>query len=113
MLNLLHDTTPELSVAARPATQIKERALQEGFHKVGIVPATPLAEERAHLEEWLQRGFHGEMRWLERAPEQRTDPRLLFPAARSVVVVALNYYTPHLRSDDPALGKISRYAWGD
>jgi len=113
MLNLLHDMTPELSVAARRATQIKERALQEGFHKVGIVPAAPLAEERAHLEEWLQRGFHGEMRWLERAPEQRTDPRLLFPAARSVVVVALNYYTPHQRSDDPALGKISRYAWGD
>ncbi|MDQ3754448.1 MAG: hypothetical protein M3371_06920, partial [Acidobacteriota bacterium] len=94
MLNLLHDMTPELSVTARRAAQIKERALQEGFHKVGIVPAAPLEEERAHLEEWLQRGFHGEMHWLERAPEQRTDPRLLFPAARSVVVVALNYYTP-------------------
>jgi epoxyqueuosine reductase QueG len=46
-------------------------------------------------------------------PAQRTDPRLVFPAARSVVVVALNYYTPHEHDDDPATGKISRYAWGD
>jgi epoxyqueuosine reductase len=84
-----------------------------GFHKVGIVPAAALAEERTRLEEWLRRGYHGEMRWMERDPAQRTDPRLVFPAARSVVVVALNYYTPHEHDDDPATGKISRYAWGD
>ncbi len=95
------------------AAQIKERALQEGFHKVGIVSAAPLMEEGARLAEWLRRGFHGEMRWMERDPTQRTDPCQLFPAARSVVVVALNYYTPHEHADDPAIGKISRYAWGD
>jgi epoxyqueuosine reductase len=100
--------------AGHLARQIKERALAEGFHKVGIVRACALEDERARLEEWLKRGFHGEMRWMEREPARRTDPRLLFPAARSVLVVALNYYTPHEHpQEDPATGKISRYAWGD
>ncbi|MGI9105368.1 MAG: tRNA epoxyqueuosine(34) reductase QueG [Pyrinomonadaceae bacterium] len=104
---------PPASPPQRLTARIKEHALELGFHKVGIVPAAALAEEHVRLEEWLRRGYHGEMRWMERDPEQRTDPRLVFPRARSVVVVALNYYTPHEHDDDPAKGKISRYAWGD
>jgi epoxyqueuosine reductase len=53
------------------------------------------------------------MSWLEREPEKRTDPRILFGGAKSVVVVALNYYSPHEHEEDPAKGKLSRYAWGD
>lgn len=93
--------------------KIKERAHVEGFDHVGIVPADALESERERLKEWLLRGFQGEMHWMERDPLHRTDPRLLMPSARSVVVVALNYYTPHHYSDDPTTGKISRYAWGD
>ena len=93
--------------------KIKEQALRLGFDLVGIVPARALEEEGEHLQEWLRRGLQGEMRWMERDPAKRTDPRLLLPSARSVVVVALNYYTPHNHTDDPATGKISRYAWGD
>jgi epoxyqueuosine reductase len=93
--------------------RIKEKAQELGFHKVGFVPARALAEERERLTEWLGRGFHGEMRWMERDPSQRTDPKLVFPQARSVIVVALNYYTPHHHTDEASTGKISRYAWGD
>jgi epoxyqueuosine reductase len=93
--------------------RIRERARAEGFDHVGIVPAIALEGERERLEEWLERGLHGEMRWMARDSRQRTDPRLLLPSARSVVVVALNYYTPHQHANDPATGKISRYAWGD
>lgn len=93
--------------------QIKERAKQEGFEKVGIVRAETLVTERERLREWLRRGYSGEMAWLEREPEKRTDPREVFPGARSVVVVALNYFTPFKHSGDPATGKVSRYAWGD
>jgi epoxyqueuosine reductase len=108
----------ELSQPATPAApqltaRIRERAFALGFHKVGIVPAAPLSDERARLEEWLRRGFHGEMNWMARDPERRADPQLVMPGARSVVVVALNYFTPHEHSNDPATGKISRYAWGD
>jgi len=93
--------------------RIKVIAKREGFEKVGIVPATALDVESDRLRDWLARGYHGEMRWMARDPEMRSDPRKLFPAARSVVVVTKNYYTAHEHTDDPATGKVSRYAWGD
>ncbi|MDT4896743.1 MAG: epoxyqueuosine reductase [Acidobacteriota bacterium] len=93
--------------------KIKERARGLGFDMVGIVRAGALEDERGRLQEWLGRGFHGEMQWMAREPEKRTDPRLVLPSARSVVVVALNYYTPHEHTNDSATGKISRYSWGD
>jgi epoxyqueuosine reductase len=96
---------------ARVSAQIKSQARALGFHKIGIAKAEALSAERGRLEEWLGRGFNGEMSWMTRDPEQRTDPRKLFSEARSVVVVALNYYTSHEHSDGP--GKVSRYAWGD
>jgi epoxyqueuosine reductase len=100
--------------AARLTARIRERALELGFHKVGVVPAAPLGAERARLEEWLRRGYHAEMNWMAREPERRADPRLVMPDARSVVVVALNYFTPHEHAPEVhAAGKISRYAWGD
>ncbi|NNE98482.1 MAG: tRNA epoxyqueuosine(34) reductase QueG [Pyrinomonadaceae bacterium] len=92
---------------------IKKKALEIGFHKVGIVKAEPLAEEGENLKTWLQRDLHGEMNWLEREPEKRSDPRILLPGAKSLVVLAMNYYTPDEHEDDPSKGKISRYAWGD
>jgi epoxyqueuosine reductase len=92
---------------------IKQRALSEGFEKVGIVPAERLDDAHDRLLAWLGRGYHGEMAWMARDSEMRSDPRKLFPAARSVVVVAMNYYTPAAYRDDPATGKVSRYAWGD
>jgi epoxyqueuosine reductase len=93
--------------------QIRERALAEGFDKTGIVPAGLLSPERERLREWIRRGYHGEMQWMAREPDRRTDPRLIFPEARTVIVVALNYYTPQQHSNNPEAGKVSRYAWGD
>ncbi|MBP6002018.1 MAG: tRNA epoxyqueuosine(34) reductase QueG [Pyrinomonadaceae bacterium] len=90
--------------------QIRTRASEIGFEKVGIAAAVPLTVEGERLDAWLGRGYHGEMAWMEQHLEKRTDPRLLFPGARSVIVVAHNYYTPH---EHTAAGKISRYAWGD
>jgi len=92
---------------------VKERALFEGFHKVGIGRAVPLEEEAPRLKEWLARGYHGEMSWMARDVEKRLDPLKLFPPARSIVVVALNYYTPDQHQENSATGKVSRYAWGD
>ena len=95
------------------ANKIKERALFEGFNKVGIVGASSLEDEGRRLQEWLARGYHGEMSWMARDVEKRINPREIFPQARSVVVVALNYYTPQQHQQNPATGKVSRYAWGD
>jgi epoxyqueuosine reductase len=109
---------------AEASALIKNRALQLGFQRVGIVRAEALNQEDARLQQWLGRGFHGEMKWMEREPQQRTDPRRIFPAAHSVIVVALNYYTSHQHQVStarvsewdhatPITGKVSRYAWGD
>lgn len=95
------------------AENIKQRALFEGFNKVGIVGAESLEDEGRRLREWLARGHHGEMGWMARDVHKRIDPREIFPQARSVVVVALNYFTPHQHQQSPATGKVSRYAWGD
>ena len=95
------------------AKHIKERALFEGFNKVGIVGASSLEDEGRRLKEWLSRSYHGEMSWMARDVEKRISPGEIFPHAKSVVVVALNYYTPHQHQQNHATGKVSRYAWGD
>src|SRR5690242_13152825 len=92
---------------------IKQRARFEGFDKVGIVRCEPLEDEGRRLREWLSRNFQGEMSWMQRDPEKRIDPTQLFPTARSVVVVALNYFAPERHHNNPGTGKVSRYAWGD
>jgi epoxyqueuosine reductase len=98
---------------AGTSARIRARARELGFHKVGITRAENLSMEQANLEAWLHRGYHGEMNWMSRDPAQRADPRRLFSEARSVVAVALNYYTPHQHRANSASGKVSRYAWGD
>ena len=93
--------------------EIKNKAGELGFEKIGIVKAEPLIDEGAHFNEWLTKGFHGEMAWLAREPDKRSDPRLILPEARSVIVVLLNYYTGHKHEENAERGKLSRYAWGD
>ncbi|MBV6495735.1 MAG: tRNA epoxyqueuosine(34) reductase QueG [Acidobacteria bacterium ACB1] len=92
---------------------IKDLARSVGIDRVGIVRAENLPTEEAQFREWLAKGYQASMAWIEREPEKRADPRILFPGCRSVIAVALNYYTPHEHSTSDNKGKISRYAWGD
>ena len=93
--------------------KIKNKAFEIGFDKVGIARAETLTDEGARLDAWLETGYHAEMKWLEREPEKRKNPAMIFPDAKSVIVVALNYFTPHEHEDSSEKGKVSRYAWGD
>ncbi len=90
--------------------KIEQIACDCGIDKIGAVPAGRLETEAERLSEWIGTGFQGEMAWMAREPEKRADPRLLFPDAKTVLVAAVNYYTPHRHT---TAGKISRYAWGD
>jgi epoxyqueuosine reductase len=92
---------------------IKRQALQLGFSKVGIARAEILSEEGRNLQEWLDRRYHGTMDWMARNFDKRVDIRKVLPGAKSVLCVAMNYYTETAHSTDPQTGKISRYAWGD
>jgi len=93
--------------------RLRKKAFEIGFDKVGIVPPERLTPEGDQLGEWLEGGYQGEMKWLEKEPEKRADPLVLFPSVRSVISLAVNYYSPEEHSHDPSTGKISRYAWGD
>ncbi len=83
-------------------------ARQHGFETVGFAPVAVLEQERAHLTEWLADGRHGNMEWMTREPEKRTDPRLLFADARTVMVVGANYFSDALPEADDK--RVARYA---
>jgi epoxyqueuosine reductase len=104
---------------ASHAARTIELARASGFDLCGIAPAAEFPE-LAHIDEWLERGHAGEMRYLH--DERRRSPALAMPGARSVIVCALNYNTAlPASSEAPALasphagprGWISRYAWGN
>jgi len=91
--------------------KIKRFAHDLGFEKVGIARAESL--DPAPLEKWLRRNYHCKMAYMQNNIEKRLDPRNLVEGAKSVISVAKNYYTPQKHSTDFAVGRISRYAWGD
>ena len=115
MTGTTHDIDPsrgEPEISRRTAS-VRRFLLEElGFDLVGFARAEPMEREGALLEEWLGAGSHGSMEWLSRNIAKRIDVREILPSARSVIVVARNYYTPHLHADDPGHARISRYAWG-
>ena len=95
--------------------QIHQHANELGFELVGITPAAR-SETIARYRQWIESGYAGKMRYLKRHLPLKTDVRQLLMEAKSVISLAMNYYTldpPKALADDPARGQISRYAWGD
>ena len=102
-----------MSTAIREA--IRERALALGFDAVGFAEASLGPQARADLGEFIARGYHGDMGWLAAKAERRGDPKALWPEARSVVVLGINYAPEEGLIDAPAdreTGIISVYARG-
>jgi epoxyqueuosine reductase len=93
------------------ATTLKQKAEEFGFHQVGIARVADWQkEEPIALQRWLDRGHHATMDWMKHPGRQDIDA--VMPAVKSILCVALNYYTPQQRPADQAYGKISRYGWG-
>ena len=96
-------------IAAPDATLeslIKAQAYGLGFDLAGIT-TVGLADTAPAFDEWLDRGYAGDMDYLARNAERRRDSRLPFPGARSAIVVAMSY-----GGREPS-GPIARYARGD
>lgn len=93
------------------AAEIKARARELGFEQAGIAKVGPLPRAE-FLGEWLSRAYQGEMGYMARDPERRSDPARYDPGAKSVVCVAQNYYTGPRPETNPSEGVVSRYAWG-
>jgi len=89
---------------------IKKEASRLGFDFCGVSRAEPLDEDARRLEVWLNKGFHGSMKYMENHFDLRIDPTQLVPGAKSVIVLMLNYFPSARQATDSP--KISKYAYG-
>lgn len=95
------------------AQDIKQKALDLGFDLVGITGARPIdAEQTKMLTDWLKYGFAGQMNYMNRNLETRTNPAKLLENAQSVIVVGLNYKPPGQKPLHTCVrtGRIASYA---
>lgn len=90
---------------------VKRLAASLGFDYCGIAKAQKLDEDARRLEQWLNKGMHGSMAYMERNFDLRIDPTLLVPGAKSVITLMKNYY-PNQKQVD-GIPKISKYAFGN
>jgi epoxyqueuosine reductase len=107
---------------ADPATlreAITREALRLGFDAVGLAPADPTPEAREqrlnNLADIVARGFQGDMGWLGERVEERADPTTLWPEAKTVISLAINYgpaSDPRAILGERAHAAISVYAQG-
>lgn len=89
---------------------IKSEAIRLGFISCGISKADFLETEATTLEQWLKKGMHGKMSYMENHYDKRLDPRLLVDGALSVISLLLNYYPPEQQQESSY--KIAKYAYG-
>lgn len=90
---------------------VKQLAYEHGFDFCGISKADFLEEEAVRLENWLAKGHHGKMAYMENHFDKRLDPRLLVDDCKSVISLLYNYYPEEDLNQGNEL-KISKYAFG-
>lgn len=85
---------------------IRAKALSLGFDACRFAAATVQPQLGGRLREWLDAGAHGDMIWMAETAERRASPQALWPSARSVVMLGMNYGP----SADPLAGLERRSA---
>jgi epoxyqueuosine reductase len=89
--------------------QVVQLAHQCGFDACRFASAV-VATHRTDYLDWIEQGLHADMNWLARSPERRTDPRIVLPECRSIIVLACNYFQGDDVRELP--GRFARYALG-
>jgi epoxyqueuosine reductase len=87
-----------------------------GFDCIGVTDPDAIAKAGHYFREFLDAGAHGDMDWLAASPQRRTDPRVLWPGVRSVIMLGVNYgpdENPLSILEQRSRGAISVYARGD
>ncbi len=105
-----------MTSAPDPKSDIRDQALALGFQACGVADAASPWPAGARLAEFVAQGRHGEMAWMETTLERRSHPTAMWPAARSAIMLGMNYGP----DSDPMAGLadregavISAYAQGD
>src|SRR2546423_3523269 len=113
--------TTDLPTATNPTTpaaskaRLVDFAREIGFDSCRIASCSPPIHTK-EFGNWLSQGAHGEMEYMARGEEKRRDPQKILPGARSIVILALNYFQGERATSKPfgtATGRVARYAWGD
>lgn len=91
---------------------VQQIARNLGFQYLGIAKAEFMEPEARRLEEWLNRGYHGKLAWMENHFDKRVDPTKLVPGAKTVITLLYNYF-PTDETPSQEEPKIARYAYGE
>ena len=100
-----------MNTAGQNSRLIKTISARLGFDYCGIAKAVKLDEDARRLEQWLSKGMHGTMRYMENYFDLRIDPGKLVPGAKSVITLLKNYYPS--QQQEAGTPKISKYAFGN
>lgn len=101
-----------MSSRSIPLNALQELAREVGLVVVAVGEAAPLEADRGFLESWQDKGYAGELHYMEREAELLASPLRLFPSARSIVVFGVPYDATQARPLHPDEGRVARYAWG-
>lgn len=92
--------------------RIKDYAKEIGVDKIGFAKLEKLSEVRAISEELFENEYFANCNYLYKNLDAREDPSLLLPSGKTMIAIALNYYT-EIKHNPEDTGKISRHAWGE
>jgi len=112
----MHEQALNKTELSRLAQKIKQWGRELGFAAVGIADGDLSAAE-AGLQEWLDRGFHGEMDYMASHGVKRSRPAELVPGTVRIISVRIDYFPPasadaHAVLNDADAAYVSRYALG-
>jgi epoxyqueuosine reductase len=93
-------------------SQIRIAADEIGFDLIGFAPAVT-ATGFADFQQWLNRGYAGQMGWMSAREDAYQHPSGVMPGVRSIVMLGLNYLTDEPLAPTVGSGRVSRYAWND
>ena len=91
---------------------LRTRARELGFTRVRFTPIPETGPGIVHYDDFLARGHHASMRWMERGRGARADPSGLVPAGISAVALGIEYGGPRPVDPGGLTGRVARYAWG-
>ncbi len=93
--------------------KIIDKANSLGFEKVGFSKADFYKDDENALNQWLDKGYHATMQWIDNRKEERSNILKYFPKAKTVISFGCNYFTGNGSEHISDEYNFSNYAWGD